>query len=184
MKPVAATMTPQEAAQRLEARKQRNAVWAGTQQRLEALGPDNSYATDLLELARDTDHAGRVDFRSLEEAYQAQYLTRAGIWENPTRGPKGSDFVSNGQMWDLKTETSTPVSHNAGYCSERMQSKIESKLSRGIYLAVDQTYLDTTDRGKLLQLIGQNSDWKGKIVIFERRATSEMMESWKNFLKP
>lgn len=42
-------------------------------------------------------------------------------------------------MWDLKTETSTPISSNAGYCcSERMQRKIESKLDRGIYVAVDQ----------------------------------------------
>lgn len=42
-------------------------------------------------------------------------------------------------MWDLKTETSNPISSNAGYCcSERMQRKIESKLDRGIYVAVDQ----------------------------------------------
>lgn len=176
-------MNPVTASTRLEARKQRDSVWARRQQRLENLAPRNAYARDILELARDTDHAGRIDFRSLEEAYQACFLAGAGIWDKPSRGPKGSDFIdSHGQMWDLKTETSAPVTSNAGYCSERMQRKIESKLERGIHLAVDQTYLEAADRAKLRQLMDANHQWKGKIVLFERRVNRDTMDGWKDFL--
>lgn len=136
----------------------------------------------MLELAKDTDHAGRVNFRSLEEAYQARYLGKAGIWSQPARGPKGSDFLDGEQMWDLKTETSYPITFNAGYSDERMQRKVESKLERGIYVAIDQTAMHQEDRDKLKNLLTFNSHWQGKVFAFERRASHEDKQGWKDSL--
>lgn len=132
----------------------------------------------MLELAKDTDHGGRVNHRSLEEAYQAHYLARAGIWPNLSRGPKGSDFLSGQQQWDLKTETSEPITANAGYSSERMLLKIEGKLRRGIQVAIDQTALNLEDRQRLRNLLTSNSHWKGRVFSFERRADNATRQGW------
>lgn len=163
---------------RLAAQQQKDTNWRALHQRLEAIAPENQYARDMLELAKDTDHAGRVNFRSLEEAYQARYLAKAGIWPEPSRGPKGSDFVSREQQWDLKTETSYPITSNAGYSDERMQRKIDSKLSRGIQVAIDQTALNREDRERLRSLLATNSHWTGKVFTFERRASSAAALTW------
>ncbi|MFN8611725.1 MAG: hypothetical protein U0931_29540 [Vulcanimicrobiota bacterium] len=164
---------------RLQVQQAKNLRWHNLHQRLEAIAPQNPYAREMLELAKDPDHGDRVDFRSLEEAYQARYLAKASIWSAPVRGPKGSDFASQGQAWDLKTETSWPITVNAGYSDERMVAKIESKLSRGINVAVDQTHLNREDRQKLGDLIASQSNWVGKVMVFHRRATQEDCERWK-----
>ncbi|MBS2037270.1 hypothetical protein JST97_19945 [bacterium] len=165
--------------QRLKVQQDKNHRWHSLHQRLEAIAPQNSYAREMLELAKDPDHGDRVDFRSLEEAYQARYLAQACIWIAPVRGPKGSDFASQGQAWDLKTETSWPITVNAGYSDERMVAKIESKLNRGINVAVDQTHLSQEDRKKLGDLIASQSNWAGKVMVFHRRATQADFERWK-----
>lgn len=167
---------------RLAAQQQKDARWRALHQKLEAIAPENQFARDILELAKDTDHAGRVNFRSLEEAYQAHYLAKAGIWPDASRGPKGSDFVSRHQKWDLKTETSYGITSNAGYSDERMQLKIDSKLSRGIYVAIDQTALNPEDRARLQNLLTFNSHWDGKVFAFERRATTAQKQEWKSNL--
>lgn len=168
---------------RLQVQQEKNQRWQQLHQRLEAIAPENPYARDVLELAKDPDHGDRINFRSLEEAYQARYLAKAGIWPVPVRGPKGSDFASQGQAWDLKTETSYPITVNAGYSDQRMLSKIESKLERGINVAIDQTSLNEEDRRKLSELITSQSHWVGKVMVFHRRATQADVEAWKAALK-
>lgn len=168
---------------RLQVQQEKNQRWQQLHQRLEAIAPENPYARDVLELAKDPDHGDRINFRSLEEAYQARYLAKAGIWPDPVRGPKGSDFASQEQAWDLKTETSYPITVNAGYSDQRMFTKIESKLGRGIKVAVDQTNLSAEDRKKLNDLIASQCDWIGKVMVFHRRATQADVEGWKAALK-
>lgn len=176
-------MIPEITSQRLAAQQRKDANWRAIHQRLEAIAPENQFARDMLELAKDTDHAGRVNFRSLEEAYQAHYLAKAGVWQNPSRGPKGSDFVSGEQQWDLKTETSYPITSNAGYSDERMQKKIESKLGRGIRVAIDRTAMNQEDRDRLRDLMTSNSHWQGRVMTFERRADSAAMGNWRDSLR-
>ncbi len=134
----------------------------------------------MLELAKDTDHGGRVNFRSLKEAYQARYLRDAGVWTDLSRGPQGSDFLDGAQPWDLKTETSNPITSNAGYSDERMHQKIQSKLDRGIHVAIDQTALHPEDRERLRNLIANHSEWRGKVFAFESRATPSTMRQWRS----
>ncbi|MGD7706346.1 hypothetical protein [Microlunatus sp. Y2014] len=120
------------------------------------------------DLSWDADRGVR-DAKSEREADIALDMEEAGLVEPPvtrSEGAEGGDFTDgNGQDWDIKAFQD----RNGGrgdYSDEAAQRNIQKQIDRGRGVVLDLSGLNESQRESLKQLIRDNPQWHGKVVIY------------------
>ncbi|MGO1973428.1 MAG: hypothetical protein ACTH2Q_10770 [Propionibacteriaceae bacterium] len=139
-------------------------------------GPETDAERDQREQARearldqlsgDPAHGGKTTPGSEREAEVGLSLEETGALDGPiTRDPSGSaEFIDdNGQKWDVKGFQTR--SGKGGYDPAKAAAKIERELAAGHNVILDLKKLQEPDLSNLKDMVRNNSDWAGKVIIY------------------
>lgn len=121
----------------------------------------------LDELSGDPAHGGKTTAGSEREAEVGLSLEETGALDGPIeRDPSGSaEFIdAEGQKWDVKGFQTR--SGKGGYDPAKAQAKIERELAAGHNVILDLSKLQEPDLSNLKDMVRNNSDWAGKVIIY------------------
>lgn len=121
----------------------------------------------LDDLSGDPAHGGKTTPGSEREAEVGLSLEETGALDGPiTRDPSGSaEFIdAEGQKWDVKGFQTR--SGKGGYDPAKAAAKIERELAAGHNVILDLSKLQEPDLSNLKDMVRNNSDWAGKVIIY------------------